>query len=69
MRDAYDVRVSIVHGATPGEDSLRTLEGKVSIEKFVDRIEELLRIALKKMLQLQRDPRTWPPDWNRLIFG
>jgi hypothetical protein len=69
IRNAYDVRSSIVHGDAVSEDSLKTLEGKVPIEKFVDLTEQLLRAALKKMIDAQKQSGGVPLDWNRLIFG
>ncbi len=67
IRNAYDVRSAIVHGAAPSEDSLKVIDEKVSIEKFVHVTEQLLRLALKKMVHLQR--RNALPDWTKLIFG
>lgn len=69
MRNAYRVRSVIVHGGVPGNDLLRTSAGRVSMSEFVESVERLLRLALRKMIQVLRQSGVAPPDWNTLTFG
>ena len=54
MRRAYDVRSTIVHGGRPKETSLPDNPSATAPE-FVDRIEELMRLALRKALSLREE--------------
>jgi hypothetical protein len=67
VRRAYAVRSSIVHGNIPHPRDLRTLEGVVSVETLVDIVSQLLRLALRKMIQCEA--KNNPPDWTQLVFG
>jgi hypothetical protein len=67
IRNAYDLRSSIVHGGAPSGDSLTVINGTVSIDEFVEMTTQLLRFGLKKMIHLQR--KNALPDWTALIFG
>ena len=67
IRNAYDLRSSVVHGGAPSGDSLQVIDGTVSIDEFVEMTTQLLRFALKKMIHLQR--KNALPDWIVLIFG
>jgi hypothetical protein len=71
MRDAYNARSTLVHGSEPDPNRF-TLpgEGPVPLEKFVDALEQSLRLALVKALS------TFPPhrnnqlvDWDALILS
>ena len=70
MRNAYDARSVIVHGGTQSEKALRDLNGQpASIDHFTAELETTLRRGLKTaMYQVARD-KTFPPNWEELIFA
>lgn len=69
MRNAYDARSAIVHGGEVAESTLSLPgEGKVSLLKFVDTIEDVLRVALHRSIETPYS-NTAPANWEALIFG
>ncbi len=64
---AYDVRSAIVHGDTPEVRSPQ--EGVVSMDVFVDRVEELLRLALRQAILSPTSSGNSLVDWKKLIVG
>jgi len=70
MRSAYDARSSVVHGGRLDEDDLKIPgEGKVPLSRFVDVVEEAIRYALHKAIEIKPMGKTTPVDWDALIFG
>jgi hypothetical protein len=70
MRAAYDARSVIVHGGTPAENDLPDLNGDlVRIDVFADQLEAVLRRALQKSIQDVASGRSFPPDWEALLFA
>jgi hypothetical protein len=64
---AYDVRSAIVHGDTP--EMRLPQEGVVSMDVFVDRVEELLRLAMSKAILSPTSSGNSLVDWKKLIVG
>lgn len=64
MRSAYHIRNNVVHGGTPEKKQLKSpKEGQVSLERFIEIAEDLLRLAIKKAIS------SGLPDWVKLVFG
>jgi hypothetical protein len=64
---AYDVRSAIVHGAIP--EVRLPGAGVVSMEVFVDQVEELLRLAMHKAILSPASYKDSLIDWRSLILG
>jgi hypothetical protein len=70
IRNAYDARSALVHGGVP-DDNLLVLpgEGTVTLTKFIDATQEVLRVALRKAIEAAPQDRARLFDWNSVIFG
>jgi hypothetical protein len=69
MRNAYDARSAVVHGGDIAASSLSLPgEGRVSLLKFVDTVEDVLRAALHRSIETPYS-NTAPANWDTLIFG
>jgi hypothetical protein len=69
MKDAYRVRSAIVHGGTPRPDHVKSKEGKITLEQFVDLIEQLLRVTIKSGVKKAAANEPGFGDWEHLILG
>ncbi len=54
MRRAYDARSAIVHGGSPKDTSLPDNQS-AKLPTFIDAIEELVRLGLRKALSMKED--------------
>jgi len=69
MRDAYNARSSIVHSGTLDESELKGLDGvSATPAEFTDQLEDVVRSALQKALEITSSGKPFPPDWNDLMF-
>jgi hypothetical protein len=71
MRRAYDVRSTIVHGGGEPDDPelLKSPKGaKISLQEFTKLTEHLLRVALKKRIEMVKTAGTAPLNWEDLII-
>jgi hypothetical protein len=69
LRRGYDVRSAVSHGAAPSNDHLRSATGEpVTLDEFVEEIEELVRQAVRKAIQAVGAGEGWPPDWDALTL-
>jgi len=68
MRNAYRVRSAIVHGGTPDENDIRSKDGKVTLQQFVDLIEQILRAAIKVGVKKAAADEPNFGDWEHLIL-
>ena len=50
MRQAYDARSAIVHGGSPPQDTRLPDNQSASLPTFIDAIEEVVRLGLRKAL-------------------
>lgn len=68
MRRAYDVRSKIVHGDPP--TSVRLNEETLSLQELAVRVEETIRLALRKMIRnaVERKGARSLVDWEELIL-
>jgi hypothetical protein len=64
---ACDVRSAIVRGDT--REVRLPQEGVVSMDVFVDRVEELLRLALRQAILSPISSGNSLVDWKKLIVG
>jgi hypothetical protein len=73
MRDAYDLRSSIVHGSRSDERKFPKKQdgSRMSLEEFVWAIQEYMRIAIRKSIHLATLPNSPMPlvNWDELIFS
>ncbi len=71
MGRAYDARSKIVHGGEVKKNELVLPgEGQVELPTFVDAIEEGMRAALHKAIELDLSEKSEQlADWDNLIFG
>ncbi len=70
MRQAYDARSAIVHGGLPKETCLPDNQS-ANLSTFIDAIEELVRIGLRKALSMKEDgkKRRQTEYWDALVFS
>jgi hypothetical protein len=70
MRSAYDSRSAIVHGGSVEESDLKLPSiGTVALMKFVEAVEEALRSALHKAIELEPFAKNKLVDWDALALG
>jgi hypothetical protein len=68
MRYAYRVRSAIVHGGNPRAENLKSKDGTVTFDQFVDLLEQLLRGCLKSAIKKASSGDPKFPHWERLIL-
>jgi hypothetical protein len=70
MKRAYDARSSIVHGAGGiGNDLLKSLKDTpISMKEFVQVTWNLVRIAIKKRIEIAAAKSNSGVDWDALII-
>jgi hypothetical protein len=70
MRQAYDVRSAIVHGGSPKETPLPNNQS-ATLPTFIDAIEELVRLGLRKALSMKDDGKKirQADYWDTLVFS
>jgi hypothetical protein len=70
MRRAYDVRSAIVHGGSP-EDTGLPDNRSADLGTFIDAIEDLVRLGLRKALCMKRDGKKIRQSdyWDTLVFS
>ncbi len=70
MRQAYDARSAIVHGGSPNETRLPDNQS-ASLPTFIDAIEELVRLGLRKALSMREDGKKLRQAeyWDTLVFS
>jgi hypothetical protein len=70
MRQAYDARSAIVHGGFPRETGLPDNQS-ATLPTFIDAIEELVRIGLRKALSMKKDGKKMRQAeyWDTLVFS
>jgi hypothetical protein len=70
MRSAYDIRSTIVHGGSPKDTSLPD-DASATLSKFVDTIEELVRIGIRKALTMTGEGARLRQSeyWDDLVFS
>jgi hypothetical protein len=60
----------LVHGGEPAPNILNLPgEGRVSLEKFVEALEQSLRLALVKAVSIRPHADKQLVDWDALILG
>jgi Apea-like HEPN len=69
MRRAYDARSAIVHGGSPKDTRLPD-NPSAELPTFIDAIEELVRLGLRKGLSMKEDGTKMrqPEYWDTLVF-
>jgi Apea-like HEPN len=70
MRQAYDARSAIVHGGSPKETALPD-NPSASLPTFIDAIEELVRLALRKALSMKEEGKKvhQAEYWDSLVLS
>lgn len=70
MRRAYDARSAIVHGGSPDDTRLPDNQ-TASLPTFIDVIESLVRLGLRKALSMKEDGKKLRQAdyWDTLIFA
>ena len=69
LRRAYGVRSTVAHGGTPKAKELTLPDGtRGTLGEFVDTIEDLARLAVRKALAAVATGNDWPPDWDALAL-
>jgi hypothetical protein len=70
MRRAYDARSAIVHGGSPKDTRLPDNQS-AKLPTFIDAIEELVRLGLRKGLSMKEDGKKLRQAqyWETLIFS
>jgi len=70
MRLAYDARSAIVHGGSPKVTRLPDSES-AKLPTFIDAIEELVRLGLRKGLSMKEDGKKMRQAeyWDALVFS
>ena len=70
MRRAYDARSAIVHGGSPKDTRLPDNQS-AELPTFIDAIEELVRLGLRKGLSMRDDGRKMRQAeyWDTLVFS
>jgi hypothetical protein len=73
MKAAYDFRSAVVHGASYNANRLPTNKGgqRPSVEEFVFQIQEYMRIAIIRMVQLANQSKASGDlvNWDKLCLG
>jgi hypothetical protein len=69
MRDAYDLRSSLVHGGEIGEQFVKLPTGNIPFPEFVNLIEETLRKTLQKAVASKPFSKNKLVDWEALILN
>lgn len=66
MRNAYDVRSSIAHGSDPAKNKLRFKGDAVTLEKFCDILNKIVRMGLVKAIKYteRNSVSDFKPDWD-----
>ena len=69
MRRAYDARSAIVHGGSPKDTRLPD-DQSAKLPAFIDAIEELVRLGLRKGLSMRQDGGKIRQSeyWETLVF-
>ena len=70
MRRAYDVRSATVHGGSPKDTRLPDNQS-AKLPTFIDAIEELVRLGLRKGLWMKEDGKKMRKAeyWDALVFS
>ena len=70
MRRAYDARSAIVHGGSPKDTRLPDNQA-ASLPTFIDAIEDLVRLGLRKALSMKEDGKKLRQAeyWDTLMFS
>jgi len=70
MRQAYDARSAIVHGGSPKDTPLPNNQS-AKLPAFIDAIEELVRLGLRKALSMKEDGKKMRQAeyWDTLVFS
>jgi hypothetical protein len=69
LRRAYDVRSAVAHGGTPSAKHLRSAAGdELTLAEFVDSVAELVRLAVRRAVDVVGAGGQWPPDWDGLVL-
>jgi hypothetical protein len=70
MRRAYDARSAIVHGGSPKDTRLPDNQS-VELPTFIDAIEELVRLGLRKVFSLKEDGKKLcqAEYWDTFLFS
>jgi hypothetical protein len=70
MRRAYNARSAIVHGGSP-EDTRLPDNPSAKLPTFIDAIEELVRLGLRKGLSMKEDGKKMRQSeyWDTLVFS
>ncbi len=68
MRRAYDARSAIVHGGLPKDTRLPD-DQSAELPTFIDAIEELVRLALRKVLSMKGKTVRQVEYWDTLLFS
>ena len=70
MRQAYDARSAIVHGGSPTDTRLPN-NHSASLPTFIEAIEELVRLGLRKGLSMKEDGKKLRQTeyWDTLVFS
>ena len=70
MRRAYDARSAIVHGGSPKDTRLPDNQS-AKLPTFIDAIEELVRLGLRKGLSMREDGKKirQAEYWDTLVFS
>lgn len=70
MRRAYDARSAIVHGGSPDDTRLPDNQS-AKLGTFIDVMEELVRLGLRKGLSMKEDAKKMRQAeyWDNLVFS
>lgn len=70
MKEAYKLRSVVVHGGNPGRLKLEG-DGAESLREFVETTKVYVRLALRKIIDLARQPRPSGDlvNWDEMIFA
>jgi hypothetical protein len=70
MRRAYNARSAIVHRDVLRDKDLVGLDGeKLTVDAFVDDLENTLRAAMQRAMHLIAIGEPFPPAWESLMFS
>jgi Apea-like HEPN len=65
----YRVRSAVAHGNDPSKRDLKAPnDDRITLDEFVDGIEELVRLAVRKAVEAVGAGASWPPDWDGLTL-
>ena len=70
MRRAYDARSAIVHGGSPSDTRLPD-NNSADLPTFIDTIEEIARLALRKAFSMREDGKKLREAdyWDSLVIS